>query len=519
MRFQPTQSPQEKAEAFLQVAAEFQLGDLATESNHPKTRELSVLAQENLHRAVEVLREVDLDALAMFAERLSSLTKLNQAIRQTLAHGNRIYLCGCGATGRLSLSLEYLWRQTWRGSAREDQVRSFMAGGDTALVHALEGFEDYPAFGERQLKEAGFQPGDLLISCTEGGETPFVIGATESAAASSGPKPFFLYCNPDEILSRKVERSRRVLENPRIEKINLYVGPMALAGSTRMQASTVLMMAVGLGLFFENPSQMQAAFEDYRDHFATLDLSDLPNFIAAEAKVYQQGGHLLYHAEDLAIAVFTDTTERAPTFSLPAFDNQKFPTGKHSLSYVVIDSARSASESWLKLLGRSARPLNWGAEYPKTNDDYLAGFDFGPQGEAYRCRTIPGTHAHFRIEFRGQDLCWSLQDLQAEIPADVGHPLFGHLLLKQLLNIHSTLIMGRLGRYRLNFMTWVVPTNGKLVDRATRYVQWLLAEEKVKGISYEEIVRELFRQEAELKVGESVVLKTAAALAGKIHGL
>ena len=44
------------------------------------------------------------------------------------------------------------------------------------------------------------------------------------------------------------ERSRKVLENPTIKKLNLTVGPMALAGSTRMQASTAQMLAAGLAL-------------------------------------------------------------------------------------------------------------------------------------------------------------------------------------------------------------------------------------------------------------------------------
>ena len=49
------------------------------------------------------------------------------------------------------------------------------------------------------------------------------------------------------------------------------------------------------------------------------------------------------------------------------------------------------------------------------------------------------------------------------------HPLERQTLLKMLLNQHSTLVMGRLGRYESNIMTWVSPNNGKLVDRAARY--------------------------------------------------
>ena len=36
-----------------------------------------------------------------------------------------------------------------------------------------------------------------------------------------------------------VERSREVILEPRIEKINLTTGPMAITGSTRMQATSI----------------------------------------------------------------------------------------------------------------------------------------------------------------------------------------------------------------------------------------------------------------------------------------
>ncbi len=64
----------------------------------------------------------------------------------------------------------------------------------------------------------GFKRDDLLIASTEGGETPWVIGCTNYAAdeKNCNRKPFFLYCNPDEILLALVKRSREVLENTRI---------------------------------------------------------------------------------------------------------------------------------------------------------------------------------------------------------------------------------------------------------------------------------------------------------------
>jgi N-acetylmuramic acid 6-phosphate etherase len=88
----------------------------------------------------------------------------------------------------------------------------------------------------------------LLIGSTEGGETWWVIGALWCATTISKRKPFALYCNPDEVLVQRVERSKKFIESDKIIKINCTVGEMALAGSTRMQATTILMYGIGLGL-------------------------------------------------------------------------------------------------------------------------------------------------------------------------------------------------------------------------------------------------------------------------------
>jgi len=45
-----------------------------------------------------------------------------------------------------------------------------------------------------------------------------------------------------------------------------------------------------------------------------------------------------------------------------------------------------------------------------------------------------------------------------------------HSIMKMALNNLSTIIMGRMNRYESNIMTYVKPTNYKLIDRATRYV-------------------------------------------------
>lgn len=503
-----------QAEEFLKTASMYHLGDLPTEARHPLTMQLSEWAKEDLPRAICALVQVDQGALEILRQKIPQILQLREAIQTTLKEKGKIYLVGCGATGRLSLMLEVLWREMFPG---DDRVVAFMAGGDMALVHSLEGFEDFPQYGARQMLELGFGRNDLLIACTEGGETPYVIGAVEKAAEISKRSPFFLYCNPDEILCEKVERSRRVIQNTKIHKINLTVGPMALSGSTRMQASTVLQLAVGYALLTtygpeEIARSLQQLIEILQDNAVTF----LPEFIERESETYQAHDYVMYSVRDFAITVFTDTTERAPTFSLTPFSHAQAEAllkRQPSLCYIQLPDAKNAKEAWRLLLRRDPRPLNWLEVDARTSSAYCEAFDFSPQVRRFRAELVGPDHEHLNFEIfkqssgNGDEIYWRFLDVEKalQLPAEFS-ALEKHTLLKMLLNIHSTLIMGRIGRFKNNVMTWVYPTNGKLIDRATRYVRGLLRDEGIE-VAYEEVVRRLFAELASLQSGESIVLK------------
>lgn len=499
------------ADEFLEQKEKFQLGDLPTESPHPKTTHLSDWAKEDVARGLNVLREVDLDALRRITRLRREARDFFHAVAAALEQGDRIFLVGCGATGRLSLSLEFLWRKRHPAST---QVCSLMAGGDVALVHSLEGFEDFPDYGARHLLELGFGPNDLLIGSTEGGETPYVIGAVEKAAEISTRPPQFLYCNTRQILVDRVERSRRVLTNSRIHSLSLDVGPMALTGSTRMQASTVLMLVIGMALEFgRDVDGAFAVLEQWIDFLARQDVVPLEPFVIAEADTYRDNNRMIYTSDDYAITVLTDTTERAPTFNLAPFDSPKYPTDRHSLTYLMIPSTDKPEESWRHLLARDPRPLEWPDIHAKTTLEYLLGFDFSRQALDIRRRMIEHSRHHiFQIATAGPrlQLKFAGLDERFDLPGSVA--LLDHLTLKLLLNMHSTLVMGRLGRFESNLMTWVYPSNGKLIDRAARYTQILLGRRGYGDFTYDEIVRAQFACKNELSPNESIVHMTMRRL-------
>ena len=500
-------TPKEKADNFLAIAQQFKLGDLPTETPHPKTAEMSQLANNDLPKAIQILKSLDLDLLDTLKTKLPQLEQLQNDIHATLQKGGRIFLCGCGATGRLSLSLEVFWREQ-ADSERQDRVIAFMAGGDSALIKSIERFEDHPDWAERQLKELGFRDGDLLISSTEGGETPFVIGATEAAVAISAMAPYFLYCNPDDILVAQVERSRKVIQNPKIKKIVLFTGPMALSGSTRMQASTILMFAIGLPLYAQlKKTDLAAQITKLKTYVEKLDFSFLAEFIEAESATYKAQEYIVYETNRYGITVMTDTTERSPTFSLLAFENTYDPQAKPALCYLSLPEAPDSRQAWHKLLHRDPRPLNWGDRAVST--DYLYGFDISANAWNLRCQKVNGAPLHkFRVWKMGNRISFEFRGHDHEINVR-GLPLLcEHLVLKMLMNIHSTLIMGRLVRYQNNIMIWVKPSNNKLIDRAIRYVRHLLKGQGITDLSYEDTAYALYEEIETLQEGEPIVLKT-----------
>ncbi len=509
-----SETARQKAQEFLAVADDFKLGDLPTEMRHPKTDNLSHLAHHDLPAALTLLHGIDCDVIEKMLAYQPRLAPLHAAIRDTLASGHRVFFYGCGATGRLSMSVEYLWRYVHRNDQdMADRVLGFMSGGDLALVHSIENFEDHPEFGAQQVRDIGFGPHDLLVSTTEGGETPSVIGATEEAARISSRKPFFLYCNPEDVLIKTVERSRRVITSDAIHSICLDVGPMYLSGSTRLQASTVLMLAAASALLSASDTLPAPQTADLLAYMRGLDTTWLAAFTAEEARLYQQGDYLLYETVDHGITILTDTTERAPTFSLLGFENQNNPQRKPSLSYLRLPLAHDSASAWRAILLRDPITIEWDILRAIAGRARLLGFDFSAQALQQRTALVAPHGLHrFVITREGDDLVFTLGALTHRLNVAGLHPLHEHLVLKMLLNAHSTLVMGLLGRFESNVMTWVKPSNNKLVDRSIRYIQHLLAQDGITQYSYADICHQLFIEAENMAADQAVVVLTRDAL-------
>jgi N-acetylmuramic acid 6-phosphate etherase len=83
-----------------------------------------------------------------------------------------------------------------------------------------------------------------------------------------------------------------------------------------------------------------------------------------------------------------------------------------------------------------------------------------------------------------------------------------------IMNTHSTLIMGRLGRYEGNVMTYLRASNNKLIDRSIRYIDMILKSKNIT-LSYSEICYVLFEMLEVTPFDQSIVMVTVAEIERK----
>ncbi|MEM1099108.1 MAG: sugar phosphate isomerase, partial [Planctomycetota bacterium] len=445
----------------------------------------------------------------------------------------------------------------------EDRVFSVMAGGDFALIKSVEGYEDFADFGKHQIDETagpvGLNGHDTVVAITEGGETSFVIG-TAWRGVEANASTFFVFNNPADVLTQHVERSREVIEDDRITKLDLSESPMAVAGSTRMQATTSELLVVGAALEMAFDAALGRDVQPpthYRDRYAALldqleadaAVEAIAGLAALEADLYEQDQRVTYFADTLLLDVMTDTTERSPTFSLPPFRRRGVTDAPASWSFVQ-NPAVPTDAAWQGLLGRPIRGIDWSsddyaamhapdaivADPPALDADTIRTFPIGDESEAdtladrksgtavlllspddhnaaenwagesatYAQAVAlsfddPGQLPPTRVVERVQRLLV----VPVKLTDDGPMRLQLHLAAKLALNTLSTVSMAALGRLAGNWMVHVSCTNKKLIDRGAR----LIADRC--DLPYDESVRRLFNAMAELADDPQLAARTS----------
>ncbi len=416
--------PSPRSVDYIRDKKSFHLHSLLTEQRHPKTWNLSFVLKEDAAEGLRQLFSVDEDIVELF-RRLAGDPSLPvqaaRAVSRAITERKKIFVYGCGATGRLAKQMESaIWRPYWNRIKKgrlwkkleaslpddiEDRLIGEMTGGDRALVSSLEGFEDLQIIGKLQLLDRGVEKGDAVFCITEGGETSSVIGAilaaleqygelTEEKISEAKNNLYFIYNNPDDVL-KPYARSGSVLGHPAITKINLTTGPQAITGSTRMQAATsetfllgVVLEAGIFGVLREFLSGMELEEAGFPRSFSIGDrlrsfaeilkvsetsVQDLSLFTHLESETYRNDRFSTYFAKKASVTVFTDGTERSPTFHLYPLDTTK--EKRRKCWFQVWTDGKDAKSAWRNMLGRDFRGLEEAFYKPsfeeRIDDEFL----------------------------------------------------------------------------------------------------------------------------------------------------
>ncbi|MBQ3289772.1 MAG: hypothetical protein IJH50_10215 [Kiritimatiellae bacterium] len=516
--FECSDTAKARAHDFIDNEKQFQLGFLPTEQSNPITATLEEDFRRSTLAGVQCLqrgdRQMPITMRHVFAGR--RFAKLVDSIVESVTGPKgRVIFSGCGATGRLSILLESMWRDFFHRRAAEltaaelalaDRSASIMTGGDFALIRSVEFFEDFAEGGRRQAAALDVSAGDTFVAITEGGETSSVLG-TLKYATEHGAKCFLVFNNPADILRARLDRCREAIDNPKVTVIDLYCGSMSVAGSTRMQATSseqvLCSCALEAALCRILPRFAKETVADYTVAFESLlaglespeGRAALVKAIEFEKGVYEKRGRITYLADKCMLDLFTDNTERAPTFMIPPIRSSREKGLAQSWAFVK-NPLHSTEECWSEMMRRRPRCLNFTGEdarslgMPQAFVDnpplikysdlitYMIGNEPAPEridGFARAAAVIlrvPGETPEFVAAANSLASAWP-EKAEFSFPfpiVDSPLEIWKHLAVKLAFNCLSTGTMAAMGRVAGNWMSWVSMSNKKLIDRNIRLV-------------------------------------------------
>lgn len=193
-----------------------------TEQPNPRT--------ENLDRlpTVELLQRIN-DEDATVAETvhkcLPQIARAVDAVSDCLRRGGRLIYVGAGTSGRIGCLDAAECLPTFGVPA--ERVFGIIAGGERALLKAIEGAEDDANAGIQAMDDATVTTNDAVIGLSASGGAPYVRAALRRAQERGVGITVSISCVPNAPLSQEAEIP-----------IEAVTGPEVLTGSTRLKAGT-----------------------------------------------------------------------------------------------------------------------------------------------------------------------------------------------------------------------------------------------------------------------------------------
>ncbi|MES2122737.1 MAG: SIS domain-containing protein [Chlamydiota bacterium] len=500
---------------------EFALGDASTETINPITSTLSQTMHRDLDEGLRLLLAVDHTVLEGYEQFIPSIEKLAPDIAQKLAAGGKIFLVGSGSSGRVAVDIAAKCNQAFPQHA--SLIHGVIAGGDSAMVRAKEGFEDSIQNGEEALKDVHLGSSDTVFLISASGSASFNVGCGHYSA-EKGAKVYYFY-NSTFIPSRTQELFDRT-HNPVIP-LQLDTGPQAITGSTRLQAASLAEACLG-GLLAS--ASYCALGNDERAHNFPIELVEklqigmalveqqlksIGWFAEKQKEIFSdprsnfrelgdhsnQGYVTLLASEDSIREVLIDATETSPTFSTNPIRREHELSRKRAEFRAYLVGEETNLKAWRALLGREIHfedLTDVQSFILSTQEDGINAYERRPTGRGNflmgvakidETQSISETLLSHLKNADGETglllICRSqLTELQKEplkgftgnciFIENVPHDPLGiaeTIVTKQTLNLISNASMVLMNKVLGNRMIDVRASNRKLIDRSMRLIK------------------------------------------------
>ncbi|ARW19662.1 N-acetylmuramic acid 6-phosphate etherase [Pediococcus pentosaceus] len=152
------------------------LSDLTTETRNEETMNLEELSTAEI---LKIMNSEDQKVAQRVGKVLPDIT---QAVKQIILSFNkkgRLFYIGAGTSGRLGVLDAAECVPTFGTDPK--MVQGLIAGGMKAMTIAVEGAEDSPELGAKDLQSQNLTNKDIVVGIAASGRTPYVIGGLDYA--------------------------------------------------------------------------------------------------------------------------------------------------------------------------------------------------------------------------------------------------------------------------------------------------------------------------------------------------
>jgi len=206
-----------------------ELDHLSTEMSNLETGSLNELTTKGI---LEKINDEDVKVPLAVKKQIPNIAKAVDIIVLAFQNRGRLFYLGAGTSGRLAVIDAAELFPTF--GVGKESVRAIIAGGKKAMFRTVEGAEDDPQQGRKDLERASFSKSDVLIGISASGRTPFVVGALRYAHGL-GAKTVALTSNPGSPVTKVAQVA-----------ICPETGPEVVTGSTRMKAGTAQKLVLNM---------------------------------------------------------------------------------------------------------------------------------------------------------------------------------------------------------------------------------------------------------------------------------